>query len=1232
MTMKLPLLVSVSLISQASAERYLQRYFSLDAAEFSNVSSYLTSLNTAAAGSTAPSNVVHREQSNISFHDDTPMEPSTLPFPFPYMRRSWGEVFVSPNGGLAFKADVPCGCCFMGIGCDLSNSYEKWIAAFTTDFNPAEMMETMANEQLRLLLEHGFFDSEDDDAGDGSSAGSTTTSETTAAAADRRALKGETLAPMTAEQILAQFVPSSGVFQWSSDNLFAVGWEQVPFYDSIKPLYSFGAALFPDARIQVVHSTVWFPEDLVQFDVGASWSGHWSVGLRGPWTGGYSGYSDDGGKDDSSTVFPNQEQWGVDGKVNGVYANQSRMGNNTVIEFCPVSDSLCAVLELRDAAGVEAVGDVATVAHFELSSVQMSCGKVFDDFKCAVVAPADLSEEATAFYRDVDGAAALASSLTAPAAYDPDSDTFSCEFNVTQVQQYVQGRQAATPAPGVNSTRDASGLGQFVVALLYAEQECGRDHPRITSVGGAVDAPFRQQGSSLAMGRCNQTWSTLPSAFARVGVGAFAAVGWDQTTTLTTTTTTTTTTTLLMTTVRSTTTTTTATTTPTTTTVMLTTTGTTTTVSTTTPTPFVSTAVETTVPLEQCDAEVAEEAYSVCGFDHPPYTRSDCFGECGGDGVTDIYGTCCHTREKDCYGICHGTASESRGFSTSSGIMCCSASLIDCANVCSGSASIDDCGVCAGGTTGLSKNADKDCLGVCFGNTTDDGCPTTTTTSPESGLGWQIGGGAILSQFKKYRRRACERQEYNDSDWTSEVDWYYHDLGQSAASQDADDCAVKCLANDDCTGFEVGSFEDANELTFHYCAFWFNHACTEYGQMYPRVDPDADTYVLFRDCETFDEDECETCPLWEWDGTSCVVETPAPSPTKTTTTAVPSGEEEGTSVTHAILMGVVIAVTSFSLILCCALTISLIRRRRMLLEQRRAQQALGMSDTDITSSDHIELTTFSADSKLEFGNECSICLVEFENNDKIRKLACRHHFHKECLDQWLHRQGTCPNCKLDVRPPQVREAEEHRRQQQELRRQRAAAGSPGARVAPMPRELELQAMGQNREGGPMTQDEAHDILSGNSGVTPREVDVIEAASILGINSEEALIRVAVAASMRSPRTSSASAGGQTSDDDDGAEEESGDEEETHSDDDGDGHSSSISRSSVSDSNRHRGSRSEKEDRQERAAPAEHSAAEAAASADAASPEAGASAAPAQPEEVTMQRNTPVMTQAVSDEV
>lgn len=52
--------------------------------------------------------------------------------------------------------------------------------------------------------------------------------------------------------------------------------------------------------------------------------------------------------------------------------------------------------------------------------------------------------------------------------------------------------------------------------------------------------------------------------------------------------------------------------------------------------------------------------------------------------------------------------------------------------------------------------------------------------------------------------------------------------------------------------------------------------------------------------------------------------------------------------------------------------------------------------------------------------ECTVCLSDFEEGDKIRNLQCNHTFHKDCLDKWLQQYwATCPLCRTKVLPEEV---------------------------------------------------------------------------------------------------------------------------------------------------------------------------------------------------------------------
>ncbi|ORX89167.1 hypothetical protein K493DRAFT_234427, partial [Basidiobolus meristosporus CBS 931.73] len=47
---------------------------------------------------------------------------------------------------------------------------------------------------------------------------------------------------------------------------------------------------------------------------------------------------------------------------------------------------------------------------------------------------------------------------------------------------------------------------------------------------------------------------------------------------------------------------------------------------------------------------------------------------------------------------------------------------------------------------------------------------------------------------------------------------------------------------------------------------------------------------------------------------------------------------------------------------------------------------------------------------------CTICLDEYSDGELIRRLHCKHHFHQQCLDEWLLINRYCPLCKANACP------------------------------------------------------------------------------------------------------------------------------------------------------------------------------------------------------------------------
>ncbi|XP_065859066.1 uncharacterized RING finger protein C4G3.12c-like isoform X2 [Euphorbia lathyris] len=47
--------------------------------------------------------------------------------------------------------------------------------------------------------------------------------------------------------------------------------------------------------------------------------------------------------------------------------------------------------------------------------------------------------------------------------------------------------------------------------------------------------------------------------------------------------------------------------------------------------------------------------------------------------------------------------------------------------------------------------------------------------------------------------------------------------------------------------------------------------------------------------------------------------------------------------------------------------------------------------------------------------QCHICLIDYDEGDKIRVLPCSHEYHMSCVDKWLKEiHGVCPLCREDV--------------------------------------------------------------------------------------------------------------------------------------------------------------------------------------------------------------------------
>uniref|UniRef100_A0A3B3Q8R5 E3 ubiquitin-protein ligase RNF181 n=1 Tax=Paramormyrops kingsleyae TaxID=1676925 RepID=A0A3B3Q8R5_9TELE len=60
------------------------------------------------------------------------------------------------------------------------------------------------------------------------------------------------------------------------------------------------------------------------------------------------------------------------------------------------------------------------------------------------------------------------------------------------------------------------------------------------------------------------------------------------------------------------------------------------------------------------------------------------------------------------------------------------------------------------------------------------------------------------------------------------------------------------------------------------------------------------------------------------------------------------------------------------------------------------------------------------------GLKCPVCLLEFEEDETVRKMPCEHLFHSSCILPWLGKTNSCPLCRLEL-PTDNQEYEEFRK-------------------------------------------------------------------------------------------------------------------------------------------------------------------------------------------------------------
>lgn len=83
----------------------------------------------------------------------------------------------------------------------------------------------------------------------------------------------------------------------------------------------------------------------------------------------------------------------------------------------------------------------------------------------------------------------------------------------------------------------------------------------------------------------------------------------------------------------------------------------------------------------------------------------------------------------------------------------------------------------------------------------------------------------------------------------------------------------------------------------------------------------------------------------------------------------------------------------------------------------RLRDAAGGGLDDATVATLGPVSEHHAELALEGERECPVCLAEYKDKESLRTLGkCGHHFHQECIDEWLKSNASCPLCRVSLRP------------------------------------------------------------------------------------------------------------------------------------------------------------------------------------------------------------------------
>merc|ERR1711972_432714 len=78
-------------------------------------------------------------------------------------------------------------------------------------------------------------------------------------------------------------------------------------------------------------------------------------------------------------------------------------------------------------------------------------------------------------------------------------------------------------------------------------------------------------------------------------------------------------------------------------------------------------------------------------------------------------------------------------------------------------------------------------------------------------------------------------------------------------------------------------------------------------------------------------------------------------------------------------------------------------------ERKLVEELIQRLPLEVCSADYVRVPDASL--------TCTVCLDDFEEGDEIRRLPCKHVYHRASIDKWLSLRRLCPVCNHDAALP-----------------------------------------------------------------------------------------------------------------------------------------------------------------------------------------------------------------------